>query len=77
MGAIYLCVLPRNEHFKEENLILVGMIPEPNEPKQHINTFLHPMVRDLQVLYDGVTFQNPCSILGLTSLRATLVLYCM
>ena len=74
VGAIYLCVLnlPRNERFKEENVI-VGMIPGPNEPKQHINTFLRPMVRDLQVLCDGVTFQNPSSILGLTSLRATLV----
>ena len=64
VGAIYLCVLnlPRNECFKEKNVILVGMIPGPNEPKQHINTFLRPMVRDLQVLYDGVTFQNPSSI---------------
>lgn len=35
VGAIYLIVLnlPRHERFKEENIILVGMTPGPNEPK--------------------------------------------
>ena len=75
VGAIYLAVLnlPRNEHFKEENVILVGLIPGPNEPKQHINTFLSPLVQDLQVLFDGITFQNPSAILGYTTLRAMLL----
>ena len=74
VGAIYLAVLnlPRDERFKEENVILVGLIPGPNEPKQHINTFLSPLVYDLQVLYEGVTFPNPSAVLGLTTLRATL-----
>ena len=75
VGAIYLAVLnlPRNERFKEENVILVGLIPGPNEPKQHINTFLSPLVQDLQVLFDGITFQNPSAILGYTTLRAMLL----
>ena len=74
VGAIYLVVLnlPRNERFKEENVILVGTIPGPNEPKQHVNTFLSPLVQDLQMLYDGITFQNPSTILGYTTIRATL-----
>ena len=73
-GAIYLCVLnlPRSERYKEENVILAGMIPGPNEPKQHINTFLSPLVQDLQTLFNGITFQNPSAILGYTTLRATL-----
>ena len=48
------------------------MIPGPNEPKQHINTFLSPLVWDLRVLYDGVSFQNPSSLLGYSTMRATL-----
>ena len=34
VGAIYLVVLnlPRSEHFKIENLLLVGLIPGPSEP---------------------------------------------
>ena len=48
------------------------MIPGPNEPKQHVNTFLSPLVQDLQTLFSGITFQNPSAILGYTTLRATL-----
>ena len=46
-GSI-LCVLnlPMSERYKEENVILAGMIPGPNEPKQHVNTFLSPLVQD-------------------------------
>jgi len=32
--------LPREERFKTENLIVVGIIPGPKEPKLHINSFL-------------------------------------
>ena len=79
VGAIYLDVLnlPRNERFKEENFILVGLIPGPNEPKQHINTFLSPLVQDLQVLFDGITFQNPSAILGYTTLKSYATMYYM
>jgi len=72
VGAIYLVVLnlPRNERYKEENTILVGMIPGPNEPKDHINTFLSPLVQDMQTLFDGVTFHS--SAIGLFTIRAIL-----
>ena len=65
-GAIYLCVinLPRKECFKEENMILIGI-----EPKQQV---FSPMIRDLELLHDGVTFRNSSTLLGLTSMRATL-----
>ena len=53
-------------------MILVGMIPGPNEPKQHINTFLFPMVRDSQLLCVCVTFRNSSTLFGLTTMRATL-----
>ena len=46
--------LPRDERFKPENLLVVGIIPGPKEPKHHINSFLQPLVDDLIDLWDGV-----------------------
>lgn len=31
-----------------------GIIPGPHEPKEHINTFLKPLVDDLLLLWEGV-----------------------
>ena len=44
VGAVYLTVqnLSRKERYKPENIILVGIIPGPNEPKLNINSFLIP-----------------------------------
>ena len=69
-GAIYLVILnlPRSERYKEENVILAGIIPGPKEPKDHVNTFLFPIVEDLIHLYEG----NSSSLLGFTTIRATL-----
>ncbi len=46
VGVIYLTILnlPREERFKQENIILVGVIPGPKEPKNNINTYLDPLV---------------------------------
>ena len=62
--------LPRNECFKEENVILVGMIPGPQEPTKHINSFLAPNVHDMKVLSDGVNAH--LSDNGLVTIRAVL-----
>lgn len=40
--------------------------------KEHVNSFLFPLVQDLKKLYQGITFQNPSSCLGFTTIRATL-----
>ena len=74
VGAIYIVVLnlPRNDRFREENIILVGMIPGPNEPKDDINTYLAPLLRELHVLFQGITFQNPSTTLGFSTLRAVM-----
>ena len=55
IGVIYMVVtnLPREERFKPENLIVVGIIPGPKESKHHIDSFLQP-VDDLIDLWDGV-----------------------
>jgi len=45
-GAIYVAVqnLPREEHYNNENVILIGVIPGPREPKKEMNSYLHPLV---------------------------------
>ena len=72
VGAIYLVVLnlPRSERFKEENVILVGLIPGPKEPRNHINSFLAPFVHDMKVLFDGVNVD--LSDKGIITIRAVL-----
>ena len=49
IGAIYMIILnlPREERYKPENMILVGIIPGPKEPKGCINTYLYPLVEEL------------------------------
>lgn len=56
VGAIYLCVmnLPRNTRYKQENVLLVGLIPGPSEPKHDINSFLDPLVDELLNFWSGV-----------------------
>ena len=36
----------------------MGIIPGPNEPKLHINSFLKPVVADLMKLWEGVVMQK-------------------
>ena len=72
-GPIYLVILnlPRNEWYKDENIILTGIIPGPKEPKC-VNSFLTPLVQDIQKLYDGITFPNPASLSGFTTILRVL-----
>lgn len=55
VGALYLAImnLPRHLRFKRENILLCGITPGPNEPK-NINEFLAPLVDDLLTLLAGV-----------------------
>lgn len=58
VGVVYLVVmnLPRHEHFKVENVLLVGVIPGPHEPSRAINTYLSPLVDELLLLWEGWHF---------------------
>ena len=56
VGVMYMTLmnLPRNLRFKKENVILVGIIPAlAHEPKS-MNHFLEPVVRELNILWNGV-----------------------
>ena len=56
IGVMYLVVmnLPRFERYRRKNLILVGIIPGPNEPSLTINSYLSPLVDELNKLWEGV-----------------------
>ena len=56
VGVIYLTVLnlPRSVRYKRENVIIVGIIPGPNEPSHNINSYLQPLVDELLDFWNGV-----------------------
>lgn len=59
VGAIYLTImnLPRSVRFRRENVILIGILPGPNEPKHDINSYIQPLVDELSVLWIGQLMQ--------------------
>ena len=59
LGAIYLVLLnlPREERYKVENILLVGLIPGPREPPLVINSYLYPLVEELKGFQRGVKMQ--------------------
>ena len=48
-GAMYLTImnLPREERFRKENVILVGVIPAMEHEPSNVNSFLYPLVQEL------------------------------
>lgn len=65
VGAIYMCIqnLPRDVRYLPENIIIVGVIPGPREPKKVINSFLTPLVLELQEFWmQGVCVLSPENI---------------
>lgn len=60
LGIIYVTILnlPRAERNKEENIMVLGIIPGPTEPKLHLNSYLKPIVDDLIALEKGLLIQD-------------------
>ena len=63
VGVIYLVLLnqQRSERYKLENVLNVGCLPAPREPKHNINTYLEFMVVELCQLWAGINFTIPSS----------------
>ena len=61
VGAIYITILnfPRQLRYRQENSIVVGIIPGPREPKLHMNSYLELLVSDLLKLWKGVQMATP------------------
>ncbi|OAD66379.1 hypothetical protein PHYBLDRAFT_102019, partial [Phycomyces blakesleeanus NRRL 1555(-)] len=48
--------LPREERYKVENMVLVGLIPGPKEASTNeMNYYLRPLVDELMDLYKGIS----------------------
>ena len=56
VGIIYLSVLnlPSHIRYKQANMIIVGVLPGPREPKLTVNTYIEPLVNDLLQFWDGI-----------------------
>ena len=56
VGVIYLVImnLPRNVRFKQDNVLLIGILPGPREPSKDINSYLNPLVDELLLFLEGV-----------------------
>ncbi len=77
-GAIYLTVqnLPRTERYKQENVILVGVMPGPKESSLNINSYLSPLVEELNLFWRGVLI--PIERQGVTlNINVRLALSCV
>ena len=74
VGVIYLTIdnLPRDKRFLVENVIIIGCIPGPREPKLHINSYLKPLVDELLELYHGIQLRTIKSMFSFTSVRCML-----
>ena len=74
VGIVYLVILnlPRSIRYKRQNVILFGIIPGPSEPSLSINSYLLPLVRELQQLWNGVEMKLPGSV-SMTRVRCALI----
>lgn len=52
--------LPRDQRFKQENILLVGIIPAFEHEPNSLNTFMKPLVKELQLFWNRLfTAQSP------------------
>ena len=63
VGALYIFFynLPREERMKLENVVLLGLIPGPSEPKKVMNLYLGPFVNDMLQFWEGVPLWHECT----------------
>ena len=54
-----ICNLPREVRFKKENMLILALLPGPNEVKLHkINHYLAPIVDELLEFWSGVNLPS-------------------
>lgn len=51
--------LLRSEHYKEDNIILVGVIPGPSEPSLTMNSFFFSLVQEQRAWSTGIVVKTP------------------
>ena len=76
-GVIYAAIanLPREIHFRRENMLILGILPGPNEPSlQRMNHYLSPIVDELMELWQGIMLDSTVENKEGKIIRATLIL---
>ncbi len=55
VGAIYMTILnlPRHIRNKPSNILLIGLLPGPHEPPLNMNSYIDPLVKELETLWVG------------------------
>ena len=55
VGGIYCVILnlPRRFRYKQQNVLLIGLIPGPKEPELGMNSYLKPFVSELKEFWHG------------------------
>ena len=78
-GAIYgaICNLPRELRFKPENMLILGLMPGPNEAKLHqINHYLAPIVDQFQSFWAGVKLDRTFEHLSGRLIKCAVIACC-
>jgi len=76
-GVIYavICNLPRNIRFKPENLLILGILPGPNEVSLHrINHYFSPLISELETLWGGVALDRTYECSNGKYIRAAVII---
>ena len=68
--------LPREERYKLQNIILVGIIPGQREPSLTINSYIAPLISELKDAYRGWNIELKDSILKTTSIQKNTIEEC-
>ncbi|GBC39214.2 uncharacterized protein LOC107327733 [Rhizophagus irregularis DAOM 181602=DAOM 197198] len=78
-GAIYgaICNIPRELRFKPENMLILGLMPGPNEPSLHqINHYLAPIVDQFQTFWEGVGLDRTSEHLSGRLIKCAVIACC-
>jgi hypothetical protein len=76
-GVIYatICNLLRNIRFQPKNMLILGILPGPNEVSLHkINHYLSPIITDLESLWGGMTLDHTYECSSGKVIRAALII---
>ena len=76
-GVIYaiICNLPQDVRFKPENMLILGILPGPNEVKLHrVNHYLSPIITELESLWKGVNLNRTNECPNGKDIRAALII---
>ena len=76
-GVIYaaICNLPQDMRFRRENMLILGILPGPNEVSLHkINHYLAPIVNELESLWRGITLNRTYECQNGKRIHAALIL---